>query len=152
MYQSWKTLLVVVKLPLSLWLGSSQVTRDVDLLDHWELLQSGDWIQNAFYFCHYSQQRLIIQAFPMCFQKWSQNGSCWPNLSFPNSTHMTCQRRVLVPFNLVTTLFLQERLIFPVIHLRICFPQFSFSTNEITSNIWEDWSDISSPCNQSLKS
>ena len=62
-------------------------------------------IQNNFYFCHYSQQRLIIQALPVCFQKWSQNGSCWVNLSLPNSARMTCQRRVLVPSNPVTTLF-----------------------------------------------
>ena len=42
-YQTWKILLVVVKLPLISWLGYSQVTRAVDLLDHWELLWSGDW-------------------------------------------------------------------------------------------------------------
>ena len=33
-YQAWKILLVVVKLPLISWLGYSQVTRAVDLLDH----------------------------------------------------------------------------------------------------------------------
>ena len=42
-YQAWKILLVVVKLPLISWLGYSQVTRAVDLLDHWELLRSGAW-------------------------------------------------------------------------------------------------------------
>ena len=34
-------------------------------------------------------------------------------------THMTCQRRVLVSYNPLTTLFLQERLNFPAIHLHI---------------------------------
>ena len=42
-YQAWKTLLVVVKLPLISWLRCSQMARAADVLDHWELLQSQAW-------------------------------------------------------------------------------------------------------------
>ena len=46
----------------------------------------------------------------------------------------------------------RKKLNFPVIHLHIGFIQFLFSTNEITSIVWVDWSDISSLCNQPWKS
>ena len=65
---------------------------------------------------------------------------------------MACQRRVLVPSNPGTILFLQDILNFLVIHLHICFFQFSRTANEIISIVWVDWSDISWPCNQSPKS
>ena len=43
----------------------------------------GPGIQNAFYFCNYSQERFIIQALSMCFQKWSQNDSCCHSQTWP---------------------------------------------------------------------
>ena len=104
-YQAWKILLAVVKLPLISWLGHSRVTRAVDLLDNWEVLQSETWNSKCLLLLSLQSTKTLHPGTLMCFQNWSKNGSCWANLSLPNSTHMTCQGRVLVPSNPVTLLF-----------------------------------------------
>ena len=61
--QAWKIPVVVVKPPLISWLRCSQVTRAIE-----NFYCQGPEIQNAFYFCHYSQQDLSSKHSPCVFK------------------------------------------------------------------------------------
>ena len=105
------------------------------------------WIIDNFY----CQQHVIRNAYAIIVNKKSTSKHCPcvfksdPRISLAERIcrfHITCQRRVPVPSNPVITLFLQERLNFPAMHLHKCFLQISLTTNIITFIVWLDWSDI----------
>ena len=84
----------------------------------------------------------------MCLQNWRKYCTSRPYLSFPYTTHMTCQRRVHLPLYPISLLFQQELSDFVVVHFFDALCKFVFGFHKLFTIITPNRSYISFSSNE----